>query len=171
MISSSNGIIWTTTLTAHSMQPMRRCLYSWRGDARHRWANILSDVYLKSSACRMWTDFVKFGNPSPPGVEWTPVSEDFRGWLEIGPTGQLEMASSDSTFEARMEFWDSLFPSATMPWLSFIQNRQVTLHSEIYLAKGAGQSILMGRADPADNFRQGGDRDTIQAGSLSCIIC
>ena len=133
MISSWSGIIWTTTLSAHSMEQMRPCLYSWPGDAGHRWANIFSDVDLKTSACRMWTDFVKFGNPSPPGVEWTPVSEDFRGWLEIGATGQLQMTSSDSTFQARMEFWDSLFPLATMPWLSFIQNRQVTLHSLRYI--------------------------------------
>ena len=69
---------------------------------------------MKSYACRMWTDFVKFGNPSSPGVEWKPVTQDFRGWLEIGATGQLEMTSSDSAFEARMEFWDSLFPLATM---------------------------------------------------------
>ena len=65
-------------------------------------------------ACRMWTDFVKFGNPSPPGVLWTPVTEEFRGWLDIGALGDLEMAS-DSTFEARMEFWDSLFPLSASP--------------------------------------------------------
>ena len=63
----------------------------------------------------MWTDFVKFGNPSPPGVDWTPVTEDFRGWMEIGPTGELGMSTSDPTFEARMEFWDSLFPLASIP--------------------------------------------------------
>ena len=80
------------------------------------WANILSDVDLeKLCIFRMWTDFVKFGNPSPPGVEWTPVTEDFRGWLEIGPTGELGMSTSDHTFEARMEFWDSLFPLASIP--------------------------------------------------------
>ena len=79
------------------------------------WANILSDVDLeKLCIFRMWTDFVKFGNPSPPGVLWTPVTEEFRGWLDIGATGHLEMAS-DSMFEARMEFWDSLFPLATSP--------------------------------------------------------
>ena len=65
-------------------------------------------------ACRMWTDFVKVGNPSPPGVLWTPVTEEFRGWLDIGTTGDLEMAS-DSMFEARMEFWDSLFPLSASP--------------------------------------------------------
>ena len=50
----------------------------------------------------------------PPGVLWTPVTEEFRGWLDIGATGDLEMAS-DSMFEARMEFWDSLFPLAASP--------------------------------------------------------
>jgi len=69
-----------------------------------------ADAAMSLQLTRMWTDFVKFGNPSSPGVDWTPVTQDFREWLEIGPTGQLEMTSSDSTFEARMEFWDSLFP-------------------------------------------------------------
>ena len=73
------------------------------------------DQHMSAIIVNAWSNFIKTGVPLVPGVDWTPVSEDFRGWLEIGPTGQLEMTSSDSTFKARMEFWDSLFPLATMP--------------------------------------------------------
>ena len=127
-----------------------------------RWANILSDVetWKPTYACRMWTDFVKFGNPSSPGVDWTPVTQDFREWLEIGPTGQLEMTSSDSTFEARMEFWDSLFPLEPqwLDWASFRIEKWPCCTLRYIWPKGRDNQSLMGRADLGGHFRQGRGR-------------
>merc|ERR1711971_926858 len=102
--------------TFHMYSPLahgffrRVILQSGTGGFAPSYKHFEEDRAMSLQLTRMWTDFVKFGNPSSPGVDWTPVTQDFREWLEIGPTGQLEMTSSDSTFEARMEFWDSLFP-------------------------------------------------------------
>ena len=60
----------------------------------------------------MWTDFVKFGAPTPGGatVEWRPLTAGTREWLEVGVTGDLEMVASSEDYRDRMAFWDSLFP-------------------------------------------------------------
>jgi len=65
--------------------------------------------------CTLWTNFVKTGNPTPPGgntdeigdLEWTTLSEATPGsrYLNIGL--DLFMDESDS-WQNNMPFWDEV---------------------------------------------------------------
>jgi len=59
----------------------------------------------------MWTNFVKYGDPTPPdqqlGYTWTPVTPDDKKYLLIDKTMQMDL---DQDFANRMEFWDSIWP-------------------------------------------------------------
>lgn len=59
--------------------------------------------------CSRWSNFVKYGNPTPKpkelGVSWEPVtSEDYR-FLVIDTEMKMDM---DEDYLDRMAFWDSL---------------------------------------------------------------
>lgn len=57
----------------------------------------------------MWTNFVKFGNPTPDpaevGVSWEPVTKDDIRFLVIDEEMEMDM---DDDYITRMNFWDSL---------------------------------------------------------------
>jgi len=63
--------------------------------------------------CLLWTNFAKFGDPTPPGdrdddigdIEWLPVSEATAGSRYLNFGTSLFMDESDDYIE-RMAFWD-----------------------------------------------------------------
>ena len=57
-----------------------------------------------------WTNFSKYGDPSPPGSNfyWIPVGADSRNYLNI--TGTEPVMQKSQEYVDRMEFWKSLFP-------------------------------------------------------------
>lgn len=71
-----------------------------------------SDVDLREEMTKAWTNFAKFGNPTPSGSgnnwnNWTPVdqSNPAKFW-DI--SGKISSMSDDTRFAERMAFWDSL---------------------------------------------------------------
>ncbi|XP_068627237.1 esterase FE4-like [Battus philenor] len=58
----------------------------------------------------LWTNFVKYGNPTPDTTDllpviWKPVTKDVRYYLDI----DLQMDLKRSLYHDRMAFWDLLF--------------------------------------------------------------
>ena len=76
----------------------------------------LSDEDLKISTLLMelWTDFAKFGDPTPPGaaVSWEPVTVTDHRYLLIGQD-QVKMDQSDE-YLRRVQFWDERFPDKVL---------------------------------------------------------
>ena len=70
----------------------------------------LSDEDLKISTMLMelWTDFAKFGDPTPPGAafSWEPVTVTDHRYLLIGQD-QVKMDQSDE-YLRRVQFWDGI---------------------------------------------------------------
>ncbi|KAG5670711.1 hypothetical protein PVAND_000957 [Polypedilum vanderplanki] len=74
-----------------------------------------SEANVKSRLLRLWTNFVKFGNPTPKGkadqllnLEWNPINSTSPyqiPYLDI--TTMLEMKKNPE--QERMEFWDDLY--------------------------------------------------------------
>ena len=67
------------------------------------------DARMSLRLTTMWTNFVKFGNPTPDpdevGVSWNPVTKNDVRFLVIDE--EMEMGL-DEEYISRMEFWDSL---------------------------------------------------------------
>ena len=69
----------------------------------------VDDTAVSKHLTSMWSNFVKFGDPTPPGGEfaWKPISQDRREYLVLGP--QLRMERSVEYVE-RMAFWREILP-------------------------------------------------------------
>jgi len=67
------------------------------------------DQHIRSLLISSWTNFAKYGDPSPPGSNflWTPVGADNGKYLNISGTDPT-MERSDE-YSNRMEFWSALF--------------------------------------------------------------
>ncbi|XP_026319308.1 carboxylesterase 1F-like [Hyposmocoma kahamanoa] len=68
-----------------------------------------SETYkLINNVVKLWTNFAKFGNPTPDdslGVHWSPYSTSEEQYLDIGN----ELIFSSSPDEEQVEFWQMLF--------------------------------------------------------------
>ena len=72
------------------------------------------DIQASLHLTELWTNFVKYGDPTPPGLEssndqvWVPVSTDDKRYLKLGST--ISMESRSENYLDRMQFWRNLFP-------------------------------------------------------------
>lgn len=61
---------------------------------------------------KLWTNFVKFGNPTEKKDEdvlfdWKPITKDHSNYLDIGQ----EILMKEDPEADRMNFWDTLYQS------------------------------------------------------------
>lgn len=71
----------------------------------------LEDLEMRRKFVRLWTNFVKTGNPTPKtdrsqNIAWIPASKKQRTYLQIGPI--LQNIKGDIA-EQRMLFWDQIY--------------------------------------------------------------
>ncbi|XP_034250349.1 venom carboxylesterase-6-like isoform X2 [Thrips palmi] len=71
----------------------------------------IKDLKMREKFVKMWTNFVKFGHPTPRtdsslDVAWLPASQRQATYLEIGPTIQN---IKGAIAERRMLFWDNMY--------------------------------------------------------------
>ena len=68
-----------------------------------------ADIAVSKHMTTMWSNFVKFGNPTPPGqdksIEWEPVSKTQKKYLRIQKDPAMEHSQE---YSERMEFWYNL---------------------------------------------------------------
>ncbi|XP_070196471.1 bile salt-activated lipase-like [Littorina saxatilis] len=65
------------------------------------------DKTVSSNMITLWTNFVKYGNPTPQsvgGVNWPPFSLDSQSYLDIGSSlsAKVDLAGE------RVRFWDTI---------------------------------------------------------------
>ena len=67
-----------------------------------------ADKNVRDMFVSFWTNFAKFGDPTPPGsaVSWAPVDAGSRMYLNISGTDPVMQRSEN--YEARMQFWTSV---------------------------------------------------------------
>ena len=68
-----------------------------------------SDIPVSRHITTMWADFVKFGDPTPPGGEftWDPVTKDKREYLVLDKVLRMERSQE---YTERMQFWRQILP-------------------------------------------------------------
>ena len=67
-----------------------------------------NDKDVRELLVSFWSNFAKYGDPTPPGsaVTWSPVSEDSRLYLNI--SGTEPSMQRAGYYEDRMQFWSSV---------------------------------------------------------------
>ena len=77
------------------------------------WLFIDEDILVKELLTQAWTNFAKYGDPSPPGAgqHWPPVSriesERDKWYFNISGHQASDMDGSLDSF-SRLRFWDNL---------------------------------------------------------------
>lgn len=72
------------------------------------------DVKASLHLTTLWSNFIKYGDPSPPGTEatedsiWDPVAINNKKYLKLGSSISMESRSQD--YLDRMQYWRNLFP-------------------------------------------------------------
>ncbi|KAJ1529245.1 hypothetical protein ONE63_006047 [Megalurothrips usitatus] len=70
---------------------------------------------VRDKMVKLWTNFVKFGDPTPKnvkylGISWQPAKRNKLTYLEIGPELKNKTGSIS---EERMRFWDKIYKEET----------------------------------------------------------
>jgi len=67
-----------------------------------------SDENIRELLVTSWTNFAKFGDPTPPGsgISWTPITTDSNLYLNISGTDSILERSIN--YEDRMQFWSAV---------------------------------------------------------------
>ena len=82
--------------------------------SHYHWVNSEEDRAVKDLLTEAWTNFAKYGDPTPPGSDyhWAPVenkivAEEDKWYFNISGLQTSCMDSSVDTFR-RLAFWDTL---------------------------------------------------------------
>ena len=69
-----------------------------------------ADAAVSLHMTRLWTNFVRFGSPSPPGeaVEWGPVEGVEGPFINMQERPSMQLRDED--YRTRMEWWSHWFP-------------------------------------------------------------
>ena len=67
------------------------------------------DSIVSRHITHMWSNFVKFGDPTPPGAEfaWDPITQDKREYLVLDTVLRMEKSAD---YTERMDFWRRIMP-------------------------------------------------------------
>ena len=69
------------------------------------------DAEMSLSMTTMWTNFVKYGNPTPDdhnlSFKWNPANIEKKEYLVIDQQTKMDL---DKDYLRRMAFWDSIWP-------------------------------------------------------------
>ena len=69
------------------------------------------DIEASLHLTELWSNFVKYGDPSPPGtdgVAWEEVTADSKKYLKLD--SQMSMEARTDTYLDRMQYWRSILP-------------------------------------------------------------
>ena len=68
-----------------------------------------SDNLVSRHITTMWSNFIKFGDPTPPGGDfvWDPVTKEKREYLVLDEVLKMEMSQE---YTERMQFWRQIMP-------------------------------------------------------------
>ncbi|KAK7100342.1 hypothetical protein V1264_023314 [Littorina saxatilis] len=76
----------------------------------------VEDLKMSMNMMTMWTNFAKYGNPTPQsvgGVSWVPYSLDSQSYLDIGPT----LSVKANLAADRVQFWSAILNDVGAPIL------------------------------------------------------
>ncbi|XP_032525696.2 carboxylic ester hydrolase-like isoform X2 [Danaus plexippus] len=127
-LNVAHKLLKSIGLKDNACQHLDELGYLFRNDLHKDIVENPQDIKMRERLVRLWTNFAKYGNPTPDKnhyltVTWLPVTKDKLNYIHLSN----ELSINSDPDKEKMEFWDNLYVKYFKIWDQPSVNQEPTI--------------------------------------------